>query len=52
MEAKSNKILKKEFTLKGKNNKSFKLAIIKENDEIRFESNILEDILIFNILQI
>ena len=44
MEAESNKILKKELTLKGKNNKSFKLAIIKENDEIRFESNILDDI--------
>ena len=46
MKVNSNNI-KREFTIKGKNNKSFKLIIIKEKDEIKFESNILGDI--FNI---
>ena len=44
MEVKSNNILKRELKIKGKNNKSFKLIFIKEKDEIRFESNILDDI--------
>ena len=44
MKAKSNNILKRELIIKGKNNKSFKLIIIKEKDGIIFESNILDDI--------
>ena len=44
MDATSNDILKRELTLEGKNDKSFKLTIIKENDEIIFESNILDNI--------
>ena len=44
MEDISNDILKRELTIKGKNNKSFKLIITKEKDEIRFESYILDDI--------
>ena len=44
MNATSNDILKRELTLEGKNDKSFKLTIIKENDEIIFESNILDNI--------
>ena len=44
MDATSNDILKRELTLEGKNDKSFKLTIIKEDDEIIFESNILDNI--------
>jgi hypothetical protein len=44
MNATSNDILKRELTLEGKNDKSFKLTIIKEDDEIIFESNILDNI--------
>lgn len=44
MKAKSNIILKRDLKINGNNNKSFKLIIIKEKDEIRFESNILDDI--------
>ena len=44
MDVTSNDILKRELTIEGKNDKSFKLTIIKENDEIIFESNILDDI--------
>jgi len=44
MEAMSNNILKRELAIKDKNNKSFKLIITKEKDEIIFESYILNDI--------
>jgi len=44
MEAKSNNILERELIINGKNDKSFKLIIIKEKDEIIFESKILNDI--------
>ena len=44
MEVKSNNILQKELKIKAKNNKSFKLIIIKEKDEIKLEAYILDDI--------
>ena len=44
MNATSNDILKRELTLEGKNDKSFKLTIIKEDEEIIFDSNILDNI--------
>ena len=47
MEAISNEIIKRELIIKGIDNKSFKLIIIKEKDKIIFESNVINDI--FNI---
>jgi len=39
-----NKDIMKELIIKGTNNKSYKLIIIKENDEIILKSNIMDDI--------
>ena len=44
MEDKSNNFLERELIINGENGKSFKLTIIKEKDEIIFESKILNDI--------
>ena len=44
MAEKSNNIIKRELTLKSKDNESFKLAIIKEKDEIIFNSYLLNGI--------
>ncbi len=44
METTSNDILKRKLIIKGIDNKSFKLIIIKEKDKIIFESNVLDDL--------
>ena len=58
MAEKSNNIIKRELTLKSKDNESFKLAIIKEKDEIIFNSYLLNCInkfqykeIFFNIIK-